>query len=125
MTLTLVIGVLMVIQGASFSFLLNFSAMSWFLLIASSLVNILSSTTKFLACKYHTASDLQKLAFLPNVWQFCIDITFMHATFSGLELTGFVALFVFYGAYLAFVAASSCLNKKTDDDDDFYNDLES
>ena len=57
--------------------------------------------TKFLACRYHKASDLQKLAFLPNVWQFLIDIFIMKATFSGLELSGFVLLFVFYGGYLA------------------------
>ena len=115
----------MVFQGASFEFLGTFGLYPWFLLVASSIVNILSSTTKFLACKYHTASDLQKLAFLPNVWQFCIDLVFLKATFSGMELAGFISLFVFYIGYLAHVGHTSC--KKVVNVDDGYeraNDLE-
>jgi len=40
----------------------------------------------------------------------------MGATFSGLELAGFVALFVFYGAYLAaLIAVNTCLKKSKDE----------
>jgi hypothetical protein len=107
----------MVVQGASFTFLLEFGALSWFLLIAAAIINLFSSTTKFIAYKYHKASELQTLNFLPNVWQFCIDITFMKCTFSALELTGFFALFIFYGIYLSVVAASTCLKSKVGDDE--------
>lgn len=110
----------MIIQGASLSFLLSFTSLQWFLLIAAAVTNLLSSTTKFIAYKLQNVSDLQKLAFLPNVWQFCIDITFMHAVFSGLELAGFIALFVFYGGYLSYVAVTTCAKKDHDAEDDFY-----
>jgi hypothetical protein len=83
--LTVTIGVLMYIQGANFNFLAEFSLVQWILLIAASIVQIFKSMTKFLACRYHTASDLQKLAFLPNVWTFLIDVLILKATFSGLE----------------------------------------
>jgi drug/metabolite transporter (DMT)-like permease len=109
--LTVTIGVLMYIQGANFNFLAEFSLVQWILLIAASIVQIFKSMTKFLACRYHTASDLQKLAFLPNVWTFLIDVLILKATFSGLELAGFTLLFVFYGGYLIHYV---CKNQKSD-----------
>lgn len=57
-TLTIVIAGLMAYQGASFTFMNEFTPTAWLLLIVSSLVNILSSTTKFQACKYQEISDL-------------------------------------------------------------------
>jgi hypothetical protein len=68
----------------TFEFIMKFDIGSWLILCAGSLVTILASTTKFLAYKYHEASDLQKLAFLPNVWQFLLDIIFLHAIFNGM-----------------------------------------
>ena len=41
----------------------------------------------------------------------------MGAAFSGLELAGFFALFLFYGIYLAVLAASTCLIPKPTDDE--------
>lgn len=55
-------------SGANFQFLFDFDMMSYVILVASAGVTIISSVTKFMAYKYHEASDLQKLAFLPTVW---------------------------------------------------------
>jgi len=113
LSLTILIGAMMLIQNATFSFIYDFTIGAWIFLIGSSIINILGSMTKFMAIKYHSASDLQKLAFLPNVWQFIIDIFFMHAVFSGLELTGFICLFVFYAGYLTWFVRSSFSQDKT------------
>ena len=106
-SLTLVIAAMMVFQGSDFSFMTKFSPAAWLCLIGSAIVNILGSMTKFIAIKYHKASDLQKLAFLPNVWQFFIDIFIMKAVFTEIEMTGFIALFVFYAGYLTWFVKSN------------------
>jgi len=49
---------MMLIQNSSFSFLAEFSMGAWLLLIASAVVNILGSMTKFIAIKNHKTSDL-------------------------------------------------------------------
>lgn len=107
LSLTILIGTMMFLQNATFSFIYEFTAGAWIFLIGSAIINILGSMTKFIAIKYHKTSDLQKLAFLPNVWQFIIDIVIMHAVFSGLELTGFICLFVFYAGYLAYFVSTN------------------
>jgi hypothetical protein len=56
----------------------------------------LTQTAKFTAFKYHTASALQKLAFVPNVWQFLADLIIFGCVFSALQYTGFALLFGFY-----------------------------
>ena len=52
----------------------------------------------------------------------------MKAVFSGMELTGFILLFIFYGAYMVwFIKENNFCQKKQDDDDAFLapeNDLE-
>ena len=58
LTITLVIASMMLIQNSSFSFLAEFSMGAWLLLIASAVVNILGSMTKFIAIKNHKTSDL-------------------------------------------------------------------
>jgi hypothetical protein len=49
-----------------------------------------------MALKYQEASKLQKLAFLPNIWQFTIDLSFMQKEYGLLQLLGFGLLFGFY-----------------------------
>ena len=110
----------MVVSGNDFSFFWKFSTYAWGLMISGSIVNLLSSITKFLASKYHSASSLQKLAFLPNVWQFIFDYSFMGFKYSGLELIGFTCLFVCYGIYLFWFTLSSCYNYSQNDDDSDY-----
>ena len=58
LTITLVIAGLMLIQNSSFTFLTELSMGAWLVLIASAVVNILGSTTKFIAIKNHKTSDL-------------------------------------------------------------------
>ena len=39
---------------------------------------------------------MQKLSFLPNVWQFFIDLIVLSVAFSSLQLAGFSLLIGFY-----------------------------
>ena len=68
------------------------------LVVISSVLTVLSGTTKFTALRYQKASDLQALAFVPNLWQFLIDLLIINLSFSNMQMTGFVLLFLFYGA---------------------------
>jgi hypothetical protein len=97
-------GIMIVVSDtANFEFIMKFDIGSWLILCTGSLVTILASTTKFLAYKHHEASDLQKMAFLPNVWQFVLDIVFLNAIFNDIQITGFAMLFTFYAGYLTFI----------------------
>ena len=123
----------MAFSNADFAFFSKFTLWAWIFLVGAAVVNILGSMTKFLAIKYHKASDLQKLAFLPNIWQFFIDLFFLNAIFTGMELSGFICLFIFYGGYLTwFVHANFNVCRShsqilENDDDEFkapVNDIE-
>ena len=86
----------MIFQGVSFDFVYEFSLTTWALLATSSLLTVCTQTAKFKAFRYHEASQLQKMAFLPNVWQFGIDLVIVQLTFSGMQYLGFALLFAFY-----------------------------
>lgn len=47
---------------------------SWILIILAGVFTIFENTAKFMAFRYEEAAKLQKLAFLPNVWNFTIDV---------------------------------------------------
>ena len=79
----------------SFDIVTELSVWSWVLIGLAGLFTIFENTAKFMAFRYEEASKLQKLAFLPNVWNFSIDVL-KHTTFGGLQLAGFLLLFVFY-----------------------------
>ena len=79
-----------------YGFLLEFSWTVWLLLILAALNTIFEHLAKFLAFRYYRAAPLQKFNFLPNVWNFTIDILFMHVGFSTLQVIGFICLFTFY-----------------------------
>ena len=72
--LFVIAGVFMLFEGTSFLFMWHFSLVSWLTITLSALFTILTYTTKATALKYHKASSLQKLAFVPNVFQFIIDL---------------------------------------------------
>ena len=74
-------------------------AWSWILIVLAGVFTIFENTAKFMAFRYEEAAKLQKLAFLPNVWNFTIDI-FKKTTFSAMQLSGFISLFVFYACEL-------------------------
>lgn len=77
------------------SIVYDLNAWSWVLISMAGLFTIFENTAKFMAFRYEEAAKLQKLAFLPNVWNFTIDV-FKHTTFGGLQLAGFLLLFIFY-----------------------------
>lgn len=52
---------------------------------------------KFSAFKYSEAQPLQKYAFLPNCWQFFIDLLILESAFTGMQYIGFGILFAVYG----------------------------
>ena len=43
-------------------------------------------------------SGLQPLSFLPNVWQFGIDLLILSVAFTSMQITGFSLLVLFYVA---------------------------
>jgi len=89
---------------------------SWVLISLAGLLTIFETTTKQLAFRYEEAAKLQKLAFLPNVWNFTIDLL-KHTTFGALQLAGFSLLFAFYVfELLYFFYCQSDLNKESDDE---------
>lgn len=97
-TLSLISAAAMIIHKESFSFMFEFTLETWILIVVSSILTVLSSTTKFTALKYQKASDLQVLAFVPNLWQFLIDFIIINLSFSKMQLVGFGLLFLFYGS---------------------------
>ena len=97
-TLALISGAAMILHRESFSFMFEFTLQTWILIVVSSILTVLSSTTKFTALKYQKASDLQVLAFVPNLWQFLIDLIIINLSFSKMQMVGFALLFLFYGA---------------------------
>lgn len=82
--------------NVDFAFLEHFSPASWLLIFFAGLFTIFENTAKFMAFRYEEAAKLQKLAFLPNVWNFAVDQLAFHLSFSSLQLVGFAFLFGFY-----------------------------
>ena len=87
-------------EHINYDFLWTLSWASWLLITLAGIFTIFENTLKFLAFRYEEAAKLQKLAFLPNVWNFSVDGLILHTTFGSLQLAGFISLFVFYGIEL-------------------------
>jgi len=66
-----------------FGFISELNGWSWLLIALAGLFTIFENTAKFMAFRYEEAAKLQKLAFLPNVWNFTIDV-FKHTTFGAM-----------------------------------------
>lgn len=82
-----ILGIVSLIGVASsdkldYSFVPDLTVLSWFLFFVGGLFTIFEHTAKFMAFRYEEAAKLQKLAFLPNVWNFIIDSCFVHTEFS-------------------------------------------
>lgn len=101
LALTILSAGFMVGYGLDFNFMFEFGVQAWLLAIASALLTIFTQTAKFTAFKYQQASQLQKLAFVPNVWQFSVDLFILGLAFSGLQYLGFAILFSFYSFEIA------------------------
>lgn len=87
----------MLFSGVSFGFIFQLTAVSWALVLISSLTTLMTQLSKFKAFKYQQASKLQNLAFVPNLWQFMIDLLIMSVVFTQMQYCGFALLFLFYG----------------------------
>lgn len=66
----------------AFGFMLEFDLATWVLITLAGLFSIMIQVVKFLAFRYEEVSKLQKLAFLPNVWQFAIDFFVLNLAFT-------------------------------------------
>ena len=72
------------------------SGRTWLYLLLSCVFYICGSSTKAIAMKNIEASKVQKLSFLPNVWQFFIDLIVLSVVFSPMQYAGFGLLMGFY-----------------------------
>ena len=95
-TLTFLASVYMLATGLSFQFFSTLSTYAWIMLFLSCFLTILGQITKAAAFKYQENTKLQKLTFLQNVWMFGADLFILGITFSGMQLTGFSLLVLFY-----------------------------
>ena len=102
LTLTLLAGIYMMASGLSFDFVWTLSGEAWMYLCLSCALTIFTQLAKATAFKFSESSRLQKLSFLPNVWQFSIDIAVLSVAFSTLQLTGFGLLVAFYVCELVY-----------------------
>ena len=84
----------------NYEFIHKLSLASWLLITLAGVMTIFEHVGKFMAFRYYKAAPLQKLSFLPNVWNFLIDIFVMHVDFATLQLVGFTVLFTYYTAEL-------------------------
>jgi hypothetical protein len=81
-SLSLISGIAIVLHGEGFTKIFEFTLETWVIVLISSVLTVLSSTSKFTALKYQKASDLQVFAFVPNLWQFLIDLLIINLSFS-------------------------------------------
>ena len=86
----------MLATGLSFQFFSTLSWYAWIMLFLSCFLTLLGQITKAAAFKYQENTKLQKLTFLQNVWMFGADLFILGITFSGMQLTGFSLLVLFY-----------------------------
>ena len=86
----------MLIAGLSFDFVWTLSGQAWLYLSLSCSLTILTQLAKATAFKYSESSRLQPLSFLPNVWQFGIDLLILSVAFTSMQITGFSLLVLFY-----------------------------
>ena len=112
-SLTLLASIYMLCTGISFDFIWTLSQSAWFYIILSCALTIISQIVKAHAFKYSESSRLQKLSFLPNVWQFSIDLFILSVAFSTMQLTGFGLLVSFYAVEATYsIVESKMANKK-------------
>lgn len=81
-TLALLASFYMALSGLSFDFVWSLSTEAWMWLLASCSLTLLTQMAKATAFKNSESARLQKLSFLPNVWQFGIDMMLLSVAFS-------------------------------------------
>lgn len=96
LSLCLLASLYMVCTGLKFDFVKDLSIEAWLWLCLSCSLTILTQLAKASAFKYSESARLQNLSFLPNVWQFTIDLLILSVAFSRMQLIGFSLLVAFY-----------------------------
>ena len=92
----------------NFSFVSEFSLLTWVLLAMSAALNIGQQYSRSYAYRNSEIPPLQRYAFLPNVWQFLVDLLILHTPFGKIQLFGFAVLGVFYTSQLVWGIVASC-----------------
>ena len=96
LSIMLLSAIYMMATGLSFSFVYELSTSAWLYLGISCALTVVTQLVKALAYKYCETAPLQKLAFLPNVWQFGIDLIILQVAFTAMQISGFSLLIAFY-----------------------------
>lgn len=119
-SLTLIFGTALMLTGEGFSFMAQLSSTAWFYLVLSCTLTIVTQLLKFNAFKYCEAQPLQKLSFLPNVWQFGVDLLILSVVFTQMQFVGFALLIAFYVIELTYNLVESRLKKQNLTEGDEY-----
>ena len=72
------------LTGIGYEFINELSYASYGLITLAGIMTIFEHIGKFMAFRYYEAAPLQKLSFLPNVWNFTVDLLIMHVDFATL-----------------------------------------
>lgn len=95
-TFVVSIVAIMCFTNVDFKIFANLGLTSWLLILLAGILQCVEHTTKFLAFRYQQASLLQKLSFLPTLWNLVIDSLVFHKDFSQVQSYGFTILLSFY-----------------------------
>ena len=113
LTLSLLAALYMLATGLSFDFIWTLSNEAWMYLVISCSLTILTQLAKASAFRYSESSRLQKLSYLPNVWQFAIDLLILSVLFTKMQFIGFGLLITFYMVEMTYsVVQNRMANKK-------------
>ena len=88
-------------------------------------MTIFTQLAKANAFKYSESARLQKHSFLPNVWNFAIDLVVLSVAFSTMQLTGFSLLVAFYACEITYQIVEERLrkNKQFEASDEGYTNV--
>ena len=122
LTLTVLASVYMLATGLSFDFVWTLSSQAWLYLCISCGLTILTQLAKASAFKFSESARLQKHSFLPNLWNFSIDLLILSVAFSTMQITGFALLVAFYACEVTYSIVEDRIrrNKQFEPNDDGY-----
>jgi len=118
------ISMIVASPNLDFKFVQELTAKQWLLFVLLGLMMIGDLTLKFSALKFQQASKLQKLAFLPCVWQFLIDLLLVQQGFEALQIVGFCIIFAFYIFEIVEYIVISYQKKRPNSEDDGFKRAE-
>ena len=125
LTLSLLACVYMVASGMSFDFVWQLNSSAWMYLTISCALTILTQIAKASAFKYSESARLQKHSFLPNLWNFSIDLLILSVAFSTMQMTGFALLVAFYVCEVTYSIVEDRIrrNKQFEPNDEGYTQV--